>query len=120
MIAISLLFMFPFVTWTAVESTQRLNEYIQYYEPLNYNTKKVHDNHLRAKRSTDSNPYLHLSFEAQRRRFNIRLKRDTSIFSKISSLRLQMAKIQTSIYHMYTKDTCQVSRKRKFDGWLAL
>lgn len=46
---------------------QKLNEYIQYYEPLNYNTKKIHDNHLRAKRSTESSQYVHLNFQAHTR-----------------------------------------------------
>ncbi|KAG8191817.1 hypothetical protein JTE90_022809 [Oedothorax gibbosus] len=82
MIVIKFIFILPFVTLSIVESTQQLNEYIQYYEPLNYNTKKIHDNHLRAKRSTESNQYVHLNFQAHTRHFNLRLKRDTSIFSK--------------------------------------
>lgn len=74
--------MFFFLTWCTAGSTRRLNEYIQNYEPLNYDTRKVHDSHIRAKRSVASDSYVHMQLHAHNRKFNLRLKRDTSVFSR--------------------------------------
>lgn len=64
-------------------SRQRLNEYIEHYEPLVYDSSSLHQQHLRSRRSTHSRPPdLRLSFSAHGRRFNIRLRRDLSSFSE--------------------------------------
>ncbi|GFN81219.1 disintegrin and metalloproteinase domain-containing protein 10-like [Plakobranchus ocellatus] len=56
-----------------------LDEYIHDYQPLTFNTRELHKQHLRARRSTDR--ALHINFHAYNRHFPLRLKRDTEIFS---------------------------------------
>lgn len=73
-------------------TASRLNEYIHHYEMLDYFIEPVHESHLRVKRSTTStssnnnnnieSPHdVHINFQAHNKLFNIRLKRDTSVFS---------------------------------------
>ncbi|KAL1505705.1 hypothetical protein ABEB36_005210 [Hypothenemus hampei] len=62
-------------------ATKHLNEYISHYEPLDYDTKTVHETHLRSKRSVTWDNYVHLSFKAHQRDFRLRLKRDLEVFS---------------------------------------
>lgn len=66
-----------------IESAERLNEYINHYERLNYDTEKVHREHTRAKRSlSEDTSAVHLSFRAYGRHFRLRLKRDTQVFNE--------------------------------------
>lgn len=58
-----------------------LNEYISHYEKLSYDHEHLHASHSRAKRSVTKDHYVHLSFSAHDRDFNIRLKRDLSTIS---------------------------------------
>lgn len=62
-------------------SARRLNEYIRHYEPLSYPTEEVHQHHLRAKRSVTFDNEISVKFNAHKRHFHLRLKRDLSIFS---------------------------------------
>lgn len=64
-----------------IDGAARLNEYILHYEPLRYDAQILHQKHLRAKRSVHTDPSVHLSFQAHGKNFNLRLKRDTSVFS---------------------------------------
>ncbi|XP_008561209.1 disintegrin and metalloproteinase domain-containing protein 10 [Microplitis demolitor] len=68
-----------FIPW--IESIRHLNEYIRHYEPLSYSTEKIHQSHLRAKRSVTQNNVISINFNAHSRNFHIRLKRDLSTFS---------------------------------------
>ena len=68
----------------------RLNEYIHHYETLDYDPVEIHERHLRVKRwaaeggeyAGAEEPTVHLAFKADDRRFKLRLKRDTSVFSR--------------------------------------
>ncbi|KAK0168219.1 hypothetical protein PV327_002044 [Microctonus hyperodae] len=73
------LFLLLLVPYT--ESARRLNEYIRHYEPLSYPTEEVHQHHLRAKRSVTFDNEISVKFNAHKRHFHLRLKRDLSIFS---------------------------------------
>ncbi|UYV71774.1 ADAM10 [Cordylochernes scorpioides] len=63
------------------KSGRVLNEYITHYETLNYDSSEIHRHHLRAKRSVED-PFIHIKFHAHGRHFHLRLKRDTSAFTK--------------------------------------
>ncbi|KAL0882214.1 hypothetical protein ABMA27_000756 [Loxostege sticticalis] len=84
-------------------SHRQLNEYIQHYEPLDYDSSAVHEQHLRSRRSTDAAPDLHLQFRAHNRRFHLRLRRDLSAFSddfKVEDSQGQPHDVDTShLYH---------------------
>ncbi|XP_074094703.1 zinc-dependent metalloprotease kuz isoform X5 [Cotesia typhae] len=75
-IIIYLIFFIP-----CIESIRHLNEYIRHYEPLSYPTEKIHQSHLRSKRSVVHNNVVNIHFNAHSRDFHIRLKRDLSTFS---------------------------------------
>ncbi|XP_031575122.1 disintegrin and metalloproteinase domain-containing protein 10-like [Actinia tenebrosa] len=70
------------VLTTYGEDQRPLSEYIKYYETLSYSTSALSKQHDRHRRSLNpkSNPIL-LNFEAHGRKFKIRLRRHTSIFS---------------------------------------
>ncbi|KAJ0178926.1 hypothetical protein K1T71_005701 [Dendrolimus kikuchii] len=84
-------------------SRRRLSEYVDHYEPLDYDASAVHDQHVRARRSTDSPPDLRLNFKAHGRKFRLRLRRDLSAFSedfKVEGSQGQPYDVDTShIYH---------------------
>ncbi|CAJ1049197.1 disintegrin and metalloproteinase domain-containing protein 10 [Xyrichtys novacula] len=59
-----------------------LNQYIRHYEGLSYDTEALHNSHQRAKRAlSPQDRIVHLDFHALGRYFNLRMKRDTTIFS---------------------------------------
>ncbi|XP_014909347.1 disintegrin and metalloproteinase domain-containing protein 10-like [Poecilia latipinna] len=59
-----------------------LNKYIHHYEGLSYDTEALHSSHQRAKRALHpQDQMIHLDFHAHGRHFNLRLKRDTKLFS---------------------------------------
>ncbi|KAL4708304.1 hypothetical protein ACJJTC_007710, partial [Scirpophaga incertulas] len=88
-----------------IESAPRkpLNEYIEYYEPLDYDSGAVHEQHMRTRRSTDTQRDLRLDFRAHGRRFRLRLRRDLSAFSddfKVEGSQGQLHDVDTAhIYH---------------------
>ncbi|XP_048748710.2 disintegrin and metalloproteinase domain-containing protein 10-like isoform X3 [Ostrea edulis] len=70
------------VCWTPCLAVMRaLDDYIQHYEELSYNTQKLHSKHMRAKRSTQ-NKGLDLKFKAHDREFHLDLKPSTSVFTE--------------------------------------
>ncbi|XP_075971481.1 disintegrin and metalloproteinase domain-containing protein 10-like isoform X2 [Anticarsia gemmatalis] len=84
-----------------IESVPRLSEYIEHYEPLEYDADSLHEQHLRARRSTDPSVDLILNFRALEKDFNLRLRRDISTFSdglQVESAG-QMHEVDTS--HIY-------------------
>ncbi|MEE6502951.1 hypothetical protein FKM82_004689 [Ascaphus truei] len=59
-----------------------LSKYIRHYEGLSYNLDGLHQKHQRAKRAvTHEDQFVHLDFHAHGRQFNLRMKRDTKLFS---------------------------------------
>lgn len=63
-----------------IESANRLNEYISHYEPVEYDASDLHRAHTRAKRSVTRDNIVHVRFASHGRTFNIRLKRDLTVF----------------------------------------
>ncbi|XP_045766161.1 disintegrin and metalloproteinase domain-containing protein 10 [Maniola jurtina] len=95
---ILLLLAFPYIE----SASRRLSEYVEHYEPLEYDAKVVHAHHKRTRRSA-SPPDLHISFHAHGRHFKMRLRRDLSAFSedfKVEGSQGQLHDVDTShIYH---------------------
>ncbi|XP_048517768.1 disintegrin and metalloproteinase domain-containing protein 10 isoform X3 [Dendroctonus ponderosae] len=86
-----------------IHSANNLSEYISYYEPLSYDTKAVHNAHLRSKRSLVSNNNVYLSFSAHQRHFRLRLKRDLEVFSdKLEVLDDKGQRIDMDTAHVYS------------------
>uniref|UniRef100_UPI00358EFA1F disintegrin and metalloproteinase domain-containing protein 10 isoform X2 n=1 Tax=Myxine glutinosa TaxID=7769 RepID=UPI00358EFA1F len=60
-----------------------LGKYIRHFEGLSYSMLDLHDKHHRAKRALfHDDKIVHLNFHAHGRHFNLRLKRDTSLFTE--------------------------------------
>lgn len=79
----------------------RLNEYIRHYEQLNYDTTKIHEAHKRAKRSVVRDNTIHVSFQAHNRHFQLRLKRDLSVFSDSLEVHGPKGQIDVDTSHIY-------------------
>ncbi|XP_063331974.1 disintegrin and metalloproteinase domain-containing protein 10 [Pelmatolapia mariae] len=59
-----------------------LNKYIRHYEGLSYDTEALHSRHQRAKRAlSPQDSTVQLDFHAHGRHFNLRMKRDSKLFS---------------------------------------
>uniref|UniRef100_A0AAG5DVP2 ADAM10 endopeptidase n=1 Tax=Anopheles atroparvus TaxID=41427 RepID=A0AAG5DVP2_ANOAO len=78
-----------------------LNEYISHHEKLNYDHEHLHASHSRAKRSVTKDHYVHLSFRAHERDFNIRLKRDLSTVSDKLEIHTDKGPVQVDSSHIY-------------------
>lgn len=78
---ISSVFFVAILSYIFVIAEKPLNDYISYYETLNYDETRTHASHNRAKRSVTKDPYVFLKFRAHNRPFHIRLKRDLVTFS---------------------------------------
>uniref|UniRef100_A0A8W7PXZ8 ADAM10 endopeptidase n=1 Tax=Anopheles coluzzii TaxID=1518534 RepID=A0A8W7PXZ8_ANOCL len=82
-------------------SARPLNEYISHYEKLSYDHEHLHASHSRAKRSVTKDHYVHLSFSAHDRDFNIRLKRDLSTISDKLEIHTDKGPVQVDSSHIY-------------------
>ncbi|XP_072527398.1 disintegrin and metalloproteinase domain-containing protein 10 [Salminus brasiliensis] len=81
----------------------RLNKYIRHYEGLSYDTDALHSNHQRAKRAiSHEDKYVNLNFHAHGRHFNLRMKRDVSLFDP--DLKVEISGVETpyDTSHIYT------------------
>ncbi|XP_035910988.1 disintegrin and metalloproteinase domain-containing protein 10 isoform X1 [Anopheles stephensi] len=78
-----------------------LNEYISHYEKLSYDHEHLHASHSRAKRSVTKDHYVHLSFSAHDRDFNIRLKRDLSTISDKLEIHTEKGPVAVDSSHIY-------------------
>ncbi|XP_042264262.1 disintegrin and metalloproteinase domain-containing protein 10 [Thunnus maccoyii] len=59
-----------------------LNKFIHHYEGLSYDTEALHNSHQRAKRAlSPQDKTVHLDFHSHGRHFNLRMRRDTTLFS---------------------------------------
>ncbi|RVE71682.1 hypothetical protein OJAV_G00054480 [Oryzias javanicus] len=80
-----------------------LNKYIRHYEGLSYNTEAVHSKHQRVKRGlSHEDKFLHLDFHAHGRHFNLRMKRDTTLFSPNLKVEVSGEEIPYDTSHIYT------------------
>nr|XP_020461326.1 disintegrin and metalloproteinase domain-containing protein 10 isoform X1 [Monopterus albus] len=82
MIFVKLILMFCCLRYITGYFGNSLNKYIRHYEGLSYDTEALHNSHQRAKRSlSPEDGTVHLDFHAHGRQFNLRMKRDKTIFS---------------------------------------
>ncbi|XP_069723000.1 disintegrin and metalloproteinase domain-containing protein 10 [Phaenicophaeus curvirostris] len=80
-----------------------LNKYIRHYEGLSYDVDLLHQKHQRAKRAVShEDQFLHLDFHAHGRQFNLRMKRDTSLFSDDFKVEISNQVIDYDTSHIYT------------------
>ncbi|XP_078578762.1 disintegrin and metalloproteinase domain-containing protein 10-like isoform X1 [Branchiostoma floridae x Branchiostoma japonicum] len=85
------------------DTGRKLNQYIHHFEPLNYDTADLHTRHQRAKRSANLHEqFVHLEFHAHGRHFNLRLKRDTSVFSPDFKLQTENREEDYDTSHIYS------------------
>lgn len=82
-------------------AANRLNEYISHYEPLNYDRAEVHRAHTRARRSVSGDHFVQISFKAHGRRFDMRLKRDLSVFSDSMEVHGPQGRLDVDTAHIY-------------------
>lgn len=69
--------------WNSALSYRRpLGDYINQYETLNYDTASLRQQHNRVRRSSpNSDQRIELKLKTEKREFNIRLRRDTELFT---------------------------------------
>lgn len=80
-----------------------LNKYIRHYEGLSYDTQALHSRHQRAKRAlSPQDSTVHLDFHAHGRYFNLRMKRDTKLFSPDLIIDVSGAEDPIDISHIYS------------------
>ncbi|KAG7281004.1 hypothetical protein CRUP_016636 [Coryphaenoides rupestris] len=80
-----------------------LNKYIRHYEGLSYDTEPVEGTHQRVKRAlSHEDKFLHLDFHAHGRQFNLRMKRDTTIFAQDLKVDVSGIEIPYDTAHIYT------------------
>uniref|UniRef100_A0AAQ5Z773 Disintegrin and metalloproteinase domain-containing protein 10 n=1 Tax=Amphiprion ocellaris TaxID=80972 RepID=A0AAQ5Z773_AMPOC len=81
----------------------RLNKYIRHYEGLSYDTEALHNSHQRAKRAlSPQDRTVQLDFHAHGRYFNLRLKRDTNLFSPDLIIEVSGEEIPIDTSHIYS------------------
>uniref|UniRef100_A0A8C6WV40 Disintegrin and metalloproteinase domain-containing protein 10 n=1 Tax=Neogobius melanostomus TaxID=47308 RepID=A0A8C6WV40_9GOBI len=80
-----------------------LNSYIRHYEGLSYDTESLHNNHQRAKRAVSmQDRILQLDFHAHGRQFNLRMKRDTTVFSPDLKVEISGVEVPVDTSHIYS------------------
>ncbi|KAM4593630.1 disintegrin and metalloproteinase domain-containing protein 10 [Odontesthes bonariensis] len=83
----------------------RLNKYIRHYEGLSYDTEALHNSHQRAKRAlSPDDKAVHLDFHAHGRHFNLRMKRDTTLFSPDLIIEVSGVEEPIDTSHIYSGD----------------
>ncbi|KAJ8343526.1 hypothetical protein SKAU_G00308550 [Synaphobranchus kaupii] len=103
MILIKLLFLFYFIRRTGGLYGNPLSKYIHHYEGLSYDTDVLHSNHQRAKRAVShEDKFLHLNFHAHGRYFNLRMKRDTSLFADDLKVEMSGEEMHYDTSHIYS------------------
>ncbi|XP_061077090.1 disintegrin and metalloproteinase domain-containing protein 10-like [Conger conger] len=103
MILVKLLFLFYCIRRTGGLYGNPLSTYIQHYEGLSYDTGSLHSKHQRARRAVShEDRFLHLDFHAHGRYFNLRMKRDTSLFAEDFKLEVSGEETHYDTSHIYT------------------
>ncbi|XP_053176465.1 disintegrin and metalloproteinase domain-containing protein 10 [Scomber japonicus] len=81
----------------------RLNKFIRHYEGLSYDTEALHNSHQRAKRAlSPQDKTVHLDFHAHGRHFNLRMRRDTTLFSPDIIIEVSGEETPTDTSHIYS------------------
>uniref|UniRef100_A0ACB8E5A6 Disintegrin and metalloproteinase domain-containing protein 10 n=1 Tax=Sphaerodactylus townsendi TaxID=933632 RepID=A0ACB8E5A6_9SAUR len=80
-----------------------LNKHVRHYEGLSYDADSLHQKHQRAKRAVShEDQFLRLDFHAHGRHFNLRMKRDMSLFSDDFKLEMSNKVLDYDTSHIYT------------------
>uniref|UniRef100_A0A6I8N3B4 Disintegrin and metalloproteinase domain-containing protein 10 n=1 Tax=Ornithorhynchus anatinus TaxID=9258 RepID=A0A6I8N3B4_ORNAN len=80
-----------------------LNKHIRHYEGLSYEVDVLHQKHQRAKRAVShEDQFLRLDFHAHGRHFNLRMKRDTALFSDDFKVETSDNVVDYDTSHIYT------------------
>ncbi|XP_044135639.1 disintegrin and metalloproteinase domain-containing protein 10 [Bufo gargarizans] len=94
------------LSWAASSGGQygnKLNNYIKHYEGLSYDMDSLHQKHQRAKRAiSNEDQFVHLDFHAHGRQFNLRMKKDVSLFSPDFKLEMGGETLPYDTSHIYT------------------
>uniref|UniRef100_A0A674MJ06 Disintegrin and metalloproteinase domain-containing protein 10 n=1 Tax=Takifugu rubripes TaxID=31033 RepID=A0A674MJ06_TAKRU len=97
-----------------------LNKYIRHYEGLSYDTGVLHSSHQRAKRAlSPEEKTVQLDFHAHGRHFNLRMTRDTSIFSPDLVVDVSGEEASTDTSHIYTGEIFDYPHKYGSEGGCA-
>uniref|UniRef100_A0A672GGJ7 Disintegrin and metalloproteinase domain-containing protein 10 n=1 Tax=Salarias fasciatus TaxID=181472 RepID=A0A672GGJ7_SALFA len=97
-----------------------LNNYIRHYEGLSYDTKALHTSHQRARRAlSPQDRTVRLDFHAHGRYFNLRLKRDTSLFSPDLVIEVSGEEAPVDTSHIYTGEIFDYPHKYGSEGGCA-
>ncbi|KAM6981242.1 disintegrin and metalloproteinase domain-containing protein 10 [Aplochiton taeniatus] len=103
MVLIKLLLLFFCVRNVQGQYERPLNEHIRHYEGLSYDTEALHSRHQRAKRAlAHYDRVLQLDFHAHGRQFNLRMKRDTTLFSPDLVVEVSGEETSPDTSHIYT------------------
>uniref|UniRef100_A0AAQ5ZKB0 Disintegrin and metalloproteinase domain-containing protein 10 n=1 Tax=Amphiprion ocellaris TaxID=80972 RepID=A0AAQ5ZKB0_AMPOC len=103
MIFVKLFLMFCCLQDITGQFGNRLNKYIRHYEGLSYDTEALHNSHQRAKRAlSPQDRTVQLDFHAHGRYFNLRLKRDTNLFSPDLIIEVSGEEIPIDTSHIYS------------------
>ncbi|KAK2913794.1 hypothetical protein Q8A67_002193 [Cirrhinus molitorella] len=103
MILFKLLMLLYCLSDTKGQYGKPLSKYIRHYEGLSYDTDVLHSKHQRAKRALPhQDQFLHLDFHAHGRHFNLRMKRDTSLFAPDLRVEVSGVEIPYDTSHIYT------------------
>uniref|UniRef100_A0A667X660 Disintegrin and metalloproteinase domain-containing protein 10 n=1 Tax=Myripristis murdjan TaxID=586833 RepID=A0A667X660_9TELE len=97
-----------------------LSKYIRHYEGLSYDTELVHSKHQRAKRAlSHEDKFLHLDFHAHGRHFNLRMKRETTLFAQDLKVDVSGEEIPYDTSHIYTGEVYDYPHKYGPEGGCA-
>ncbi|XP_040923152.1 disintegrin and metalloproteinase domain-containing protein 10 [Toxotes jaculatrix] len=103
MIFVKLILLFCFLRDIAGQFGNPLNKYIRHYEGLSYDTETLHNSHQRAKRAlSPQDRTVHLDFHAHGRHFNLRMKRDTTLFSPELIIEVSGDETPVDTSHIYS------------------
>uniref|UniRef100_A0A8K9WNA1 Disintegrin and metalloproteinase domain-containing protein 10 n=1 Tax=Oncorhynchus mykiss TaxID=8022 RepID=A0A8K9WNA1_ONCMY len=108
------------LSWYRYHYGNPLNKYVHHYEGLSYNTYEIHEKHLRAKRALHhQDAFLHLDFHAHGRHFNLRMKRDTSLFAEDLKVSVGGQEVNYDTSHIYTGEIYDYPHKYGPEGGCA-
>ncbi|XP_076147648.1 disintegrin and metalloproteinase domain-containing protein 10 [Alosa pseudoharengus] len=103
MVLIKLLLLLYCIRNTKGQLGTPLNKYIRHYEGLSYDTAALHGSHQRAKRSVaHEDKHVHLEFSAHGRHFNLRMRRDTTLFAPDLKVEVSGEELPYDTSHIYT------------------
>ncbi|XP_037652175.1 disintegrin and metalloproteinase domain-containing protein 10 [Sebastes umbrosus] len=103
MVFVKLTLLFCCLRYITGQFGNPLDKYIRHYEGLSYDTEALHSNHQRAKRAlSPQDRTVHLDFHAHGRHFNLRMKRETSIFSPDLIIEISGEETPIDTSHIYS------------------